>query len=143
MRRYLVRVLGLAAALAAGGCGESVTLVPADGVLTINGTPAANISIQFMPDVLAGGSGPTSFAVTDADGKFSLKTNDGRDGAVPGTHVVVLADVEEERPAQGSRPKRAFASRLDPKYAIADPKTGLRVEVTGTGPIELKVTGPK
>ena len=143
MRRSLARVLGLAAVLgAAAGCGESVKLVPAEGVVTINGQKAANISIQFMPDVLANGSGPTSFGVTDAEGRFQLKTYDGKDGAVPGTHVVVLVDVDEERPAQGRPPKRAFASRLDPKYSTADPKAGLRVEVTGA-PIELKLTGPK
>ena len=141
MRRYL---FGLAAVLSAvAGCGDSEKLVPAEGVVTINGTPAANISIQFMPDSLAGGVGPTSFAVTDAAGKFNLKTNDGRDGAVPGKHVVVLSDVDEERPAQGQRSKRRFASRLDAKYGIADPKSGLRVEVTGTGPIEVKATGPR
>jgi len=144
MRRSFVRCFGLTAVLVAvAGCGDSVTLVPAEGVVTINGTPAPNISIQFMPDSLAGGAGPTSFAVTDAAGKFSLKTNDGRDGAVPGTHVVVLSDVDEERPAQGQRSKRRFSSRLDAKYGIADPKNGLRVEVTGTGPIEVKATGPR
>jgi hypothetical protein len=144
MRTVLVRVLGLAAVLGAvAGCGESVKLVPAEGVLTINGQKAANVSIQFMPDVMSKGNGPTSYAVTDADGKFRLKTYDGLDGAVAGPHLVVLVDLDEERTPQGKQPKRAFASRIDPKYAVADPKTGLRAEVTGTAPIELNVTGPK
>lgn len=144
MRRTLVRAAALFVGLAAvAGCGQSVKLVPAEGVLTINGKAAKNVSVQFMPDVMTGGSGPTSAAITDAEGRFKLKTNDGQDGAVAGKHVVVLTDLDEERTPQGAQPKRAFPSRLDPKYAIADPKNGLKADVTGTGPIELKVFGPK
>ncbi|MCI0701342.1 MAG: transthyretin-like family protein [Planctomycetia bacterium] len=125
-------------ALCLSGCGSSVKLVPAEGVLKIGGKPAANISVQFMPDVLKGGKGPTSFATTDVEGKFRLKTQDGKDGAVAGAHTVILADLDEERPPQGQVAKKL--PRLDSKYTTAS--GGLSAEVKeGGGPILLEVPG--
>jgi hypothetical protein len=120
----------LALLLGLTGCGSEVKLVPAEGVLKIGGKPAPNISVQFLPDAGKGNGGPTSFATTDAEGKFRLKTYDGRDGAVPGTHAVVLADLDEERPAQGK--ERTKAPRLALKYSTAGPD-GLRAEVPAAG----------
>jgi hypothetical protein len=122
----------------AAGCGDRndrFTLVPAEGVLKIDGRPAANITIQFMPDVARGGRGPTSFATTDAEGKFQLKTYDGRDGAVEGAHIVILADQDEERPAQGQPLRKT--PRLDSKYSTA--AGGLTAEVKKGTPITLDV----
>lgn len=99
------------------GCKPQVKLVPATGTFTIGGKPAGNITLQFMPDTMQGNAGPTSYATTDAEGKFTLRTYDNRDGAVPGAHVVTLVDLDEERPAQGSAPTRA--PRLDAKYSMA------------------------
>ncbi|MCS6864971.1 MAG: hypothetical protein RMJ56_12395, partial [Gemmataceae bacterium] len=100
-------VLFTVAFLTLSGCGDSVKLVPAEGIVKINGQPAANIAVQFLPDVTKGHTGPTSYGTTNAEGKFQLKTYDGREGAVPGTHMVVLADLEEERPPQGQVAKKA------------------------------------
>lgn len=124
------------AVLALSGCGDNEAKVtPAEGVVKIGGKPAANLSIQFMPDVMKGAKGPTSFATTDAEGKFRLKTYDGQDGAVVGSHTVVLADLEEERPPQGVPPKKQ--PRLDSKYQIAGQ---LHAEVKERGgPIVVEV----
>ena len=123
------------AALGLSGCGGEVKLVPAEGVVKVGGRPAANVSVQFMPDVMKGGSGPTSYGETDAEGKFRLKTHDGRDGAVPGPHTVILADLAEERTPQGQAPK---PPRLNVKYTTA--AGGLAAEVKeGGGPIVLEV----
>lgn len=131
-----VLAVGLAVAT---GCGSGPKPVPAEGVVKINGLPAANISVQFLPDVLKGGDGPTSYGSTDAEGKFRLQTYDGRDGAVPGPHTVILADLDEERTPQGRAPTKL--PRLDGKYTIA---TGaLTADVKeGGGSIVLEVTGP-
>jgi hypothetical protein len=124
------------ATLFMSGCGNKVQLVPVDGVLKIGGKPAANISIQFLPDVVKGSGGPTSYATTDADGKFRLKTYDGQDGAVAGPHAIVLADLDEERPPQGVPLKKQ--PRLDSKYTTAS--GGLRAEVpAGGGSVPLEV----
>ena len=67
------RSLGVATSLAlmalatAIGCGSSApTLVPAEGVVLIDGEPAADISVQFLHDEIEGEPRPTSYAVTDA-----------------------------------------------------------------------------
>lgn len=122
-------VFACAAALLAGCGGGPAKLVPVEGVLKIAGKPAPNVSVQFMPDFLKGGSGPTSFATTDAEGKFRLTGADGRDGAVPGPHVVILADLEEERPPQGKAPTRL--PRFDSRYTTA--AGGLKAEVPEAG----------
>lgn len=103
-------------------------LVPAGGVVLIGGRPAADVSLQFLPDPIPGELRPTSFAVTDAAGRFHLKTNEGRDGAVAGGHTILLADAIEERPAQGepSRP-----SRIDARFSTV--AGGLRREIAPTG----------
>jgi hypothetical protein len=129
----------LLAGVALAGCGPRVKLVPVEGTVKINGKPAANISIQFMPDAMQGGKGPTSFGTTDAAGKFRLQTNDGQEGAVVGPHRVVLTDLDEERPPQGREAKKR--PRLLPEYAVAT--TGLPVEVKeGGGPLVLEAKGP-
>lgn len=147
MRQQAFRLLpgvSLAVALlAAAGCGggEKVKVVPAEGVVKINGKPAANIMVQFMPDSRKGGKGPTSSATTDEQGKFRLKTQDGQDGAVVGSHMVALIDTEEERTPQGRAPKQA--PRLDSKYATPM-SSNLTADVTdGGGPISLDVSGPR
>jgi hypothetical protein len=122
------------------GCGDRVKLVPVEGVVKINGQPAANVSVQFQPDGLKGNKGPTSFANTDGEGKFRLKTFDGRDGAVVGAHRVVLADLDEDRPAQGQPMTRP--PRLNAQYTL--PNSGLQVEVkAGSNPIVLEAFGPR
>jgi len=120
------------------GCGGNVPkLVPVEGVVRINGKPAEGISIQFQPDIMQGSKGPTSFASSDKKGKFRLRTYDGKDGAVVGTHLVILVDEQEERPEQGKRASRP--PRLAGKYAI--PASTLRVEVKeGGGPVTLDAT---
>ncbi|HKB02621.1 MAG TPA: hypothetical protein VKD90_10400 [Gemmataceae bacterium] len=126
----------VALALLTVGCGgPKIKLVPAEGTLTIAGRPAANVSIQFMPDVTRGGNGPTSYATTDAQGKFRLVTYDGQDGAVEGPHTVILADLEEERPPQGQPVKKL--PRLDSRYTTA--AGGLTAEVKAGTPIVLAV----
>lgn len=128
------------AVLAAAGCGAPrVRLVPVEGVVKINGKPAANISVQFMPDALKGGKGPTSQGTTDAEGKFRLATYDGQDGAVVGPHRAVLADLDEERPPQGREAKKR--PRLAGEFTL--PTSPLAVEVKdGGGPVVLDARGP-
>lgn len=74
--------------LAVTGCGGPHT-VPVEGTVTVNGKPVDGILVEFWPE----GSGPRSSGETDKEGRFSLKTDDGkRKGAVIGKHRVVLRD---------------------------------------------------
>lgn len=129
LRAVAGAVFACTVAALAAGCESKAKVVPVEGVLKIAGKPAANVSVQLLPDHLKGNSGPTSYGTTDAEGKFRLKAQDGQDGAVPGPHVVILADLDEERPPQGVAPKRA--PRLDSKYTTAS--GGLKTEVPAAG----------
>lgn len=132
----LLKLTLVAMMLTVIGCGgKSVKLVPAEGVVKLDGKPARGIMVQFMPDGTRGGSGPTSFGVTDEQGRFQLKTYENQDGATPGPHLVVLMDTEEDRPAQGTVSTKK--SRLSSRFGIAKPGQ-LAVEVKEGGqPIEV------
>jgi hypothetical protein len=138
----LVALCGLwSALLLVVGCGNSIRLVPVEGVVKINGKPAADIHVQFMPDSLKNNKGPTSFGTTNAEGKFTLMAQDGRMGAVVGPHQVTLTDNLEDRPQQG-KPAKNPASRLDPKY-VNPLYSGLTLEVKEGGPpLEINAVGP-
>ncbi|MEQ1906747.1 MAG: hypothetical protein ABL888_21375, partial [Pirellulaceae bacterium] len=78
------------------GCGNKVyNLVPAKGNITVDGKPVGDLMIQFMPDIDGTSKlpeGPTSYAISDAQGNFELKTYDGGVGALPGKHLVTVVD---------------------------------------------------
>jgi hypothetical protein len=142
-RRFgnFVAALAIAVAAALPGCSkqETVKLVPAQGFIKVNGKPVANIMVQCLPDALRGAKGPTSSGISDEDGWFKLMTLDGKEGAVVGPCKIVLADLEEDRPAQGERAE--FPPRIPATYSVVGPH-GLSGEVKEDGePIEIDVRG--
>ena len=72
------------------GCGKAgPEIVEVEGTLTLDGKPLDKVIVEFWPD----SDGPKSSGMTDAQGKFVLKTADGtRAGAVVSKHKVVLYD---------------------------------------------------
>lgn len=120
------------------GCGKTVKLVPAKGMVVIDGKPAAGISVQFLPEHVKGEKRPTSFGLTDDEGSFILRTSDGKDGAVPGPHVVLLSDTQQERPPQGEVAKTK--PRISGKRATLS--GGVRVTVPESAePIVVSLDG--
>ena len=105
--------------LSAVGCGNSYDLVPVSGKITVDGEPLANASVIFQPTEAEPGS-PSSVAVTDAQGQYTLKTATAnpQDGAVPGPHRVTLSAVTKapqsgEAPAEeATLPKKAAEANL-------------------------------
>lgn len=85
MRRWLA-VCGILSALVVVGCGQSDT-VKVTGTVTLNGQPAENVEVTFLPK----GGRPAS-GVTDSQGKFELSTLKPGDGAMPGESVVTLGE---------------------------------------------------
>jgi hypothetical protein len=129
-------------ALLAAGCGGS-TLSPVEGTLKMNGKPLANVQVEFLPEA----NGPRSTGVTDQEGRYRLRTDDQRTGALVATHRVVLTDLQifdDSSPAPGEKGKRDILpvrpSRLPPRYAnIAN--TPLKKQVqSGPNAIDLEVT---
>ncbi len=118
------------------GCSKSPELVPATGTITIGGKPAANISIQFLPNVTKndGTPWPSSHAISGADGSFELRTSGNLPGAVPGEHNLILVDTDEERPAQGQNATKP--PRIDSSYTVAGK---VKAVVEAGKPIEIKI----
>ena len=73
------------------GCGGGVKLAPVEGVVKKGGAPLKNVRVEFWPT----SDGPKSTGVTDDQGRYVLKTEDGaKDGATVGPHTVVLKDLD-------------------------------------------------
>jgi len=139
--RWRVGIVLITVVAGLNGCAKPVKLVPASGVVLIDGKPAEGILVQFLPQTRDGRRMPTSFGTTAADGSFALTTHDGHAGAVEGPHAVLLADTLEERPAQGQRATRP--PRLDARHTtlaggltatVADGGEPIRIAVSANGP---------
>lgn len=120
------------------GCGTpEAKLVTATGRVTIDGKPAADIMVRFVPNTQDESElAPSSQGLTDENGEFNLVTLKNSPGAVEGPHRVTLFDTLETRAPQGSR--ISTRSRLHPKFA----STGVEVTVADGTAIELDATGP-
>lgn len=136
------------ALLACAGCGPRVA--PVTGTLKINGNPAADIEVYFVPDGEMGTKGARAAAVTDAAGHFEMDLGPTGKGALVGHHRVVLIDrlalppVPDDRvDKEGSLPRIPRPSRVPEKYNSAL-NTPLRAEVeAATKNIELEVNTQK
>ncbi|MEM7811910.1 MAG: hypothetical protein AAF532_10575 [Planctomycetota bacterium] len=95
-------ILAAAVAAAAGGCGQNadgLRYAPVSGVVTVGGEPAAGVTVLFRPAPSEGKTvtGSPSAGMTDADGRYELKTirGSGVAGAVVGTHQVTVSGRED------------------------------------------------
>jgi hypothetical protein len=114
------------------GCGaeEAVPVVSAKGIVRINGTPAANIMVRFVPEGKQENGLISSTGLSDSEGRFQLVASDGRDGAIPGPGQILLTDTQEERPAQGEVVTKA--ARLPPEYGVLGAGSLAMTVVEGT-----------
>lgn len=122
--------LGLAImVLAAAGCGsKGASLGAVKGQVTKDGKPVANATLMFIPKEKGAASG----GQTDASGHFELKFSDGRPGALPGKHrVVITLPGEEAPPPMGGPPPAAAVPRQGPMEFSRE------AEVKGDGPTDL------
>jgi len=74
------------------GCGNSRLpgLVPAAGVITLNGEPIEGVTISFVP-LSTSGDARTATAVSGTGGKFAMSTLDPNDGILPGNYRVSVS----------------------------------------------------
>ncbi len=84
---------GLACLALAAGCDSGPELAPVTGVVTHRGQPLAGANVMFAPE-----NGIPAGATTGEDGRFELVANDGRKGAIPGTHRVSIVKPSPEPP---------------------------------------------
>ncbi|MCA9450129.1 MAG: carboxypeptidase regulatory-like domain-containing protein [Candidatus Omnitrophica bacterium] len=83
------------------------------GTVTLNNKPLPNVTVIFTPKE----GGGNSYALTDQEGKYTLKYTSGKlDGALVGVHSVAIRD-EGEGAAAGEEALPGGESRVPPKYA--------------------------
>ena len=109
-------VLGL---VTVAGCGGNADLGTVAGVVTLDGQPLANATVEFIPT--DDGEMRSSYdGTTDASGRYELYFSAGKAGAAPGAYSVHIWPPEpnDESPPQP-------APQLPPRY-------NARTELTAT-----------
>lgn len=130
------------------GCGGSTIevpeeLAPVSGTVTLDGQPAAGISVVFVPSVnpgnpseRTGGSG--AVGGTDASGKYTLQHRSGQPGIQPGHYNVIFSKIalpDGSPVPEGKDPVDVGAAEVLPqRYTTIDPEKG--AEKTATVPKE-------
>lgn len=118
--------LGLAAAwiVGCGGDSDRLQTAPVHGTVSYNGQPLTRGSITFVPTQ----SGPTATGQIQPDGTYSLTTYEEGDGAILGSHRVMIVSMDEG----SGLPEDAMT---EPKLLIPDKygrdqTSGLTADVT-------------
>ena len=126
------RVVFFAMALVAVvGCGSGSKIVPVSGTVTLDGQPLANAFVGFQPQATGGAqAGVGSYGMTDAAGKFTLKTSDKDEaGAVVGTHRV---EITVKEVADDRDPKLRPKAKVLPTKYNRETELQFKVEAGGT-----------
>ncbi|MFM7205887.1 MAG: hypothetical protein ACKO4T_04365 [Planctomycetaceae bacterium] len=125
--------MATAAALVAVGCGDGrPRIVPASGVVLMNGKPLTG-HMGFVR-VVPAGARPATGQIDPANGRFSLTTYETGDGCVEGTHpaaVIVNTTIGGTRLVW-----------IAPERYGDDKTSGLTVEIKGVkADVELRLEG--
>ncbi|MCY2971543.1 MAG: carboxypeptidase-like regulatory domain-containing protein [Planctomycetota bacterium] len=137
----LTLIVVMAAAL---GCGsdapkgpEKISTTPVDGVVTLNGKPAAEVSISLHHS--EGKVAPRG--ISDKDGKFSIATYGKDDGAPAGKYKVTAAKNMTKEISPGvlaPPPPGGFKSDIPTKYESVN-TTDILVEIKAGEKNSLKI----
>jgi hypothetical protein len=125
----LTASVSLTVAACSGG-NEGPAPVPASGTVTLNGEPLASGNIQFYPTK----GRPSGGSIKD--GKFTLATPEGNDGAIPGNHNVSVTAYKDVKVAGQSEPQQVLS--IPEKYANAA-SSGITVEIPAGGNKDIKI----
>ncbi len=129
---------------AALGCGsdvpkgpEKISTTPVDGVVTLNGKPAAEVSVSLHHS--EGKVAPRG--ISDKDGKFSIATYGKDDGAPAGKYKVTAAKNMTKEISPGvlaPPPPGGFKSDIPTKYESVN-TTDISVEIKAGEKNSLKI----
>ena len=148
-----VAALGLVLGVAAG-CGEKSNYAPVSGVVKLNGKPYPKAVVLFQP--VGGKDNPNpgrgSMGVTDENGRFVLKSDDGTTGAVVGTHQVKIRtegpemvgyDPEVGSPDDAPGPEKGKPDPIPPDWRSLSDKHTFEVPPGGTDQANFEITNPR
>lgn len=138
--------LVLAACVLAAGCGRSTggfTLAPVSGKVIKDGKGVQGVKVVFSPTT--GGKGQAGFgsaAVTDTDGKFTLKTVESppRNGAVVGKHFVTMTSGAERAAEDDSIGPAKGQVEIPAEYS--EGSKSFDVPAGGTDKADFELKGP-
>lgn len=106
--------LALVALLIAGcGGGADVELAPVEGTVTVGGSPAEGVEVEFQPT--AEEASP-SYGTTDAAGKYEMMFSEANDGVQPGEHNVTITVTQ----ADGSKSATYEKATVEPAGGTFD-----------------------
>ncbi len=106
--------------LLVAGCSGNGDVQPVSGTVTLDGEPLAGVMVRFTP--LSGEKRTTSLGKTDAQGHYELRYTSQQQGALNGTHMVQVVNVDGQ-----PEPGMPKARKVPKQY---DYESELTVEVT-------------
>lgn len=120
--------------LLAGCSGESgPRTVKAAGVVTLDGAPVANANVTFIDAAAT----MTASAMTDEQGRFALRHNAEKDGAVPGTYKVQVSKTVITGNEKGGTEINISNALPAKYYSVAT--SGLQETVPDSGKDDFKI----
>ena len=135
-------ILAALAACILAGCGGGSSAPAVQGVVTLDGKPLANATVQLIPQ--GQNMGQTGFGRTGADGKFNIASADGRQlGAAAGEYKVVISKhVRPDGSDYIAGPDEdpglaAYKELLPPVYSNTE-QTKLKTTIAAEGQKDLK-----
>jgi len=105
------------------GCHSGPELIDVSGQVLLDDEPLENAIVKFIPEA----GGRQSVAKTDQDGRFRLRFTQGRYGALPGIHrVMITSALPATTDVDGNPDSPGRPELLDKKY---NEETELRADV--------------
>jgi hypothetical protein len=129
MRVRALLLFGLVVSLTTG-CGGTGNLAPVSGQVKVDGKPYPNAYVTFQPRGTKGNANPGrgSVGITDNDGRYTLKYDDGRPGAIIGTHIIRITSMQpSDDPSRFKVTDAGSSDGDDPDGVLA--RRGLKPEV--------------
>ena len=147
--RRLLLFVAVVSSLTAAGCSRKLdkwerqrpNTYKVRGQVLWDGKPEAEVFVTFE----SRSHNLTAVGITDASGRFALKTFNEGDGAVAGDHAVRLEKTVMVRPPNASPETPSSQVSVSPKKYANTATSGLTATVVEKGPNEvmIEITGPR
>lgn len=120
MKVHILRLMATASVAAAvAGCGGNPATV--EGILTLDGTALPNATVAFYPEL----PGAVAYGVSNAEGRYRLKSGATREGLQPGCYQVTVFAI----PLLEGKDQPNAGPLLTPEVYASPSTTPLRLEV--------------